>query len=182
MSDGLGERVLGQVGGERTLTDLRHVAQLLHETARRDDLGLVALLAWLQGAMAEDTPASTGARSRRLDSDAAAVQRLVPGVSGIAPQLRSTVQMVIQGRNATTTAVGITPDYGPVANFEIAGGRFIADADVRTAARVILAALITYAVWFASPGVYGEVTGPDRHRAKEAVIDLLVRAAGGAVA
>jgi TetR/AcrR family transcriptional regulator len=52
--------------------------------------------------------------------------------------------------------------------------------DVRTAARVILAALITYAVWFASPGVYGEVTGSDRHRAKEAVIDLLVRAAGGA--
>ena len=74
MTDGLGERVLGQVGGERTLTDLRHVAQLLHETAQRDDLGLVALLAWLQGAMAEDAPASTGARSRRLDSDAAAVQ------------------------------------------------------------------------------------------------------------
>jgi AcrR family transcriptional regulator len=54
--------------------------------------------------------------------------------------------------------------------------------DVRTAARVILAALITYAVWFASPGVYGELTGPDRQRAKEAVIDLLVRAAGGAAA
>jgi AcrR family transcriptional regulator len=54
--------------------------------------------------------------------------------------------------------------------------------DVRTAARVVLAALITYAVWFASPGVYAEVTGPDRHQAKEAVIDLLVRAAGGAAA
>ena len=71
---GLSERVLGQVGGERTLTDLRHVAQILHETARRDDLGLVALLGWLQNAMAEDTPASAGARTRRLDSDAAAVQ------------------------------------------------------------------------------------------------------------
>jgi hypothetical protein len=54
--------------------------------------------------------------------------------------------------------------------------------DVRTAARVVLAALITYAVWFASPGVYAEVTGADRHRAKEAVIDLLVGAAGGAAA
>ncbi|HEU4525277.1 MAG TPA: TetR/AcrR family transcriptional regulator [Gemmatimonadales bacterium] len=48
-------------------------------------------------------------------------------------------------------------------------------ADIRTAARVILAALITYTVWFASPGIYGELTGPDRHRAQEAVIDLLVR-------
>jgi exodeoxyribonuclease V beta subunit len=73
-TQGVSSRVLGQVGGERSLTDLRHVAQLLHETARRDDLGLVALLAWLQGAMAEDAPQSSGARTRRLDSDAAAVQ------------------------------------------------------------------------------------------------------------
>ena len=54
--------------------------------------------------------------------------------------------------------------------------------DVRTAARVILAALTTYAVWFASPGVYGELTGPDRHRTEDAVIDLLIGAAGGAAA
>jgi AcrR family transcriptional regulator len=47
--------------------------------------------------------------------------------------------------------------------------------DIRTAARVILAALITYTVWFASPGVYGALTGRDRHRAQEAVIDLMVR-------
>jgi AcrR family transcriptional regulator len=54
--------------------------------------------------------------------------------------------------------------------------------DIRTAARVILAALITYTVWFASPGVYGELTGRDRHRAQEAVIDLLVRALDRAAA
>jgi AcrR family transcriptional regulator len=54
--------------------------------------------------------------------------------------------------------------------------------DVRTAARVVLAALITYAIWFASPGVYGELTGPDRHQAKEAVIDFLVRTASGEAA
>src|SRR5690606_6542728 len=33
MTEGLAERVLGQVGGERTLTDLRHIAEILHETA-----------------------------------------------------------------------------------------------------------------------------------------------------
>ncbi len=77
-------------------------------------------------------------RGRLTERDAAAIQRLVPGVSGMAPQLRSTVQMVIQGRNATTTAVGVTPDYGRVANVEIDTGRMIAEADVRTAARVIV--------------------------------------------
>ncbi|WP_151525781.1 UvrD-helicase domain-containing protein [Serinicoccus kebangsaanensis] len=71
---GLPDRVLRQVGGERSLTDLRHVAQLLHETARRDQLGLVALLEWLRAGMAQDAPSSAGARTRRLDSDAAAVQ------------------------------------------------------------------------------------------------------------
>jgi len=54
--------------------------------------------------------------------------------------------------------------------------------DVRTAARVILAALITYTVWFASPGIYGGLTGPDRQRVEEAVIDVLVGVAGGAAA
>jgi AcrR family transcriptional regulator len=51
----------------------------------------------------------------------------------------------------------------------------IEPVDIRTAARVILAALITYTIWFASPGIYGALTGPDRHRAQEAVIDLLLR-------
>ncbi|WP_131106079.1 UvrD-helicase domain-containing protein [Ornithinimicrobium sufpigmenti] len=71
---GLPSRVLGRVGGERLLTDLRHVAQLLHEVGRHDQLGLVALLEWLRAGMAEDAPQSAGARTRRLDSDAAAVQ------------------------------------------------------------------------------------------------------------
>jgi AcrR family transcriptional regulator len=47
--------------------------------------------------------------------------------------------------------------------------------DIRTTARVILAALITYTIWFASPGVYGELTGRDSREAKEAVIDRLLR-------
>jgi putative ABC transport system permease protein len=56
----------------------------------------------------------------------------------MAPQLRSTVQLVIQGRNATTTAVGITADYPRVANVEIETGRLIEESDTRTAARVIV--------------------------------------------
>ena len=67
---GLTARVLGTVGGERLLTDLRHVAQTLHETARRDSLGLTGLLEWLRS----EREASSQERVRRLDSDAAAVQ------------------------------------------------------------------------------------------------------------
>jgi exodeoxyribonuclease V beta subunit len=67
---GLTARVLGTVGGERLLTDLRHVAQTLHETARRDALGLTGLLEWLRS----EREAGSQERVRRLDSDAAAVQ------------------------------------------------------------------------------------------------------------
>ena len=64
-------RVLGSVGGERLLTDLRHLAQVLHERPR-ERLGLTALLGWFRE---ERRAARRGTeRTRRLDSDAAAVQ------------------------------------------------------------------------------------------------------------
>ncbi|ROP44770.1 UvrD-helicase domain-containing protein [Pseudokineococcus lusitanus] len=73
---GLAERLLGQVGGERRLTDLRHVGQVLHETAVRDGLGVSALLAWLREQVEEAGRDGVVERSRRLESDAAAVQVL----------------------------------------------------------------------------------------------------------
>ena len=71
---GLGERVLATVGGERHLTDLRHVGQLLHEAGSTGPLGLVALTEWLRAQMGESSGSGAHARTRRLDSDASAVQ------------------------------------------------------------------------------------------------------------
>ncbi len=71
---GLPARVLSRVDGERLLTDIRHVGQSLHQVAVEERLGLVSLLAWLRGQMAEDKVEVSSDRTRRLDSDAAAVQ------------------------------------------------------------------------------------------------------------
>ena len=70
--NGMSDRVLSWQGGERHMTDLAHMAQLLQETAHREHLGLPALRDWLR----EQREARSGAteRYRRLDSDAAAVQ------------------------------------------------------------------------------------------------------------
>ncbi|WP_418061903.1 UvrD-helicase domain-containing protein [Pimelobacter simplex] len=73
-SGGLPARLLGQVGGERTLTDIRHVGEVLHEVAQRDQLGAVALLAWLRQQVLEAREGRGTERTRRLDSDADAVQ------------------------------------------------------------------------------------------------------------
>ncbi len=69
---GLGRRVLAERGGERRMTDLTHVAQLLHETSHRERLTLPALRDWLR--RQRDNRGRTAERNRRIDSDAAAVQ------------------------------------------------------------------------------------------------------------
>ena len=77
LAEGLPERVLRGVDGERRLTDLRHVGQLLHAQATAERLGPTALTAWLGRQIAEageDTADED--RSRRLESDAEAVQIL----------------------------------------------------------------------------------------------------------
>ena len=68
-------RLLAFDGGERLLTDLRHLAQVLHEVAQHEQRGLSALVTWLR-ARRDEAAREAGAleRSRRLDSDAAAVQ------------------------------------------------------------------------------------------------------------
>jgi exodeoxyribonuclease V beta subunit len=77
-TEGLPDRLLRIIDGERQLTDLGHIAELLHSEAGRSQLGLAALRAWL--ARRIDEVGTEGAeaeqRSRRLDSDAAAVQVL----------------------------------------------------------------------------------------------------------
>ncbi|GAB3825907.1 UvrD-helicase domain-containing protein [Kribbella italica] len=76
---GMADRVLGWRGGERDMTDLAHLAELLHETAHRERFGLPALLDWLRQ---ESTgKGRTAERTRRLDSDAAAVQIMTVWVS-----------------------------------------------------------------------------------------------------
>ncbi len=71
---GLPGRVLAEVGGERRLTDLRHLGEALHEAAQSGHLGLVALLGWLREQVATGREGRGAERTRRLDSDAAAVQ------------------------------------------------------------------------------------------------------------
>ncbi len=72
ISEGLAARVLSRPDGERLLTDLNHLGQVLHEVAHRENLGLVALLSWLRAE--RRVAAKSNERTRRLDTDAKAVQ------------------------------------------------------------------------------------------------------------
>ncbi len=73
----LAARVLGDSTGERSLTDLRHIGQLLHAAASEEQLGPTALTGWLRTRIAEaEVDTADEERSRRLESDAEAVQVL----------------------------------------------------------------------------------------------------------
>ncbi len=76
-SERLTERVLERVDGERRMTDLRHVGQLLHRAAVDERLGTTALAGWLRARIrAAVEEGGDEERTQRLESDADAVQVL----------------------------------------------------------------------------------------------------------
>ncbi|HQR79006.1 MAG TPA: UvrD-helicase domain-containing protein [Actinomycetota bacterium] len=81
---GVAARVLSRPDGERHLTDLRHLAGVLHTHQRRSHVGLVGLYDWLGEQMRsaqESLRDSATELTRRLETDAEAVQVLTVHVS-----------------------------------------------------------------------------------------------------
>ncbi|WP_152360649.1 UvrD-helicase domain-containing protein [Microlunatus speluncae] len=71
----VGARLLGQVDGERQLTDLRHIGQTLHAAMVSGRLGVTALVEYLVERIADAGRDGTEG-TRRLESDSKAVQIL----------------------------------------------------------------------------------------------------------
>jgi exodeoxyribonuclease V beta subunit len=67
------ERLLSQGGGERMLTDLRHLGQSLHAAMTSSQLGVGALVEWLRARISEAHHTGVSEVSRRLETDAKAV-------------------------------------------------------------------------------------------------------------
>ncbi|WP_324276361.1 UvrD-helicase domain-containing protein [Blastococcus brunescens] len=70
----LAARLLSLPDGERLVTDRRHVAEALHAEALESSLGIGGLLAWLRARIDEARGDLDQERSRRLDTDDAAIQ------------------------------------------------------------------------------------------------------------
>jgi exodeoxyribonuclease V beta subunit len=77
LGEDLPARMLTSTDGERRLTDIRHLAQLLFRAATAERLGVTALRGWLAHRIsAAETEDTEDERTRRLESDADAVQVL----------------------------------------------------------------------------------------------------------
>lgn len=72
---GMSRRVLGRRGGQRLMTDLAHVGEMLLDVGHERRFGVPALRDWLREQCTDALPkAHVAERNRRLDSDAAGVQ------------------------------------------------------------------------------------------------------------
>ena len=78
------------------------------------------------------------APGKLTERDAVAIERSIPGVVAIAPQIRANVQISIPARRVTTSGIAITPGYAIASNTGIESGRMIEEGDVRSAARVVV--------------------------------------------
>jgi exodeoxyribonuclease V beta subunit len=67
------ERLLSLRGGERMLTDLRHLGQSLHAAMISSQLGVGALIEWLRARISEAHDSGISDVTRRLETDAKAV-------------------------------------------------------------------------------------------------------------
>ncbi len=81
---GLTARLLATIGGERQVSDLRHIAELLHGWQSAHQGSIAALSGWLTEQMARVDDTGTDTARRRLESDAAAVAvHTVHGAKGL---------------------------------------------------------------------------------------------------
>lgn len=83
-STGLTRRLLATEDGERHLTDLHHIGEVLHAAAVATHLGPATLSGWLARRIREANEDVAEERARRLESDAEAVQVLtIHGSKGL---------------------------------------------------------------------------------------------------
>lgn len=64
--------------------------------------------------------------------DARAIATQVPAVSEVAPEIQSTEVANYGSKTFQTTAIGTTPEYLSVRNFDVAKGRFLNESDIES--------------------------------------------------
>jgi putative ABC transport system permease protein len=69
--------------------------------------------------------------------DLKAMKSEAPAVSAVAPQLRSTAQLVAEEQNWSTTVYGVTPEYFDIRSWAVADGSRFQQSDVDGGAKVV---------------------------------------------
>ncbi|MDQ5843822.1 MAG: ABC transporter permease, partial [Acidobacteriota bacterium] len=82
-------------------------------------------------------PGDTGTNTLTVD-DLEAIKREVPSVSMVSPTVNSRQQLVSGNANWNTSVQGVSEQYPDIRKWTVQSGAFFTEADVRSAARVIV--------------------------------------------
>ena len=77
-----------------------------------------------------------GSASAITLEDASAIQREVPDVAAVSPEVSVTAQAIANGRNWSTTVVGESHDYLRIRDWKLAAGSMFNASDIRSAAKI----------------------------------------------
>jgi putative ABC transport system permease protein len=82
----------------------------------------------------------TGATSTNTFTveDLEAIKREIPTVAMVSPSVGASAQLVFGNQNWNARVQGVSEDYPKIRKWQIQSGEFISEADVRTAARVVV--------------------------------------------
>jgi putative ABC transport system permease protein len=70
--------------------------------------------------------------------DAVAIAEQVPSVKRVAPQITLNEVLQVGGLTSSSSVLGVTPDFLPVRQFEMARGRFLSTSDQESARNVVV--------------------------------------------
>jgi putative ABC transport system permease protein len=77
-----------------------------------------------------------GSASTLTVADAEAIRREVPDIVAATPEVSTPVQAIANGRNWSTSAVGVQPEFLTIRDWSVERGAMFEDRDVRSASKV----------------------------------------------
>ena len=95
-----------------------------------------------------------GMQASITERDYETLRREVPGIVGISPEVRTTVQVVAGNQNTSVGVYGVSADFADIRSWRFQSGENFTEADVRNASKVCLIGKTTAAT------LYGEGIDP----------------------
>ena len=147
---------LGVFIGVAALITMVDVGQGANDTVRKqiESLGTNLVVVQPGARTAGGARGGSGSASTLTVEDARAIQREDPAVAQVSYLIHQSGQIQYGNQNWTTSIQGVTPNYPPTTNWQIAYGRGLSDTDESDAALVVL---IGQTVWHQ---LFGEYTNP----------------------
>jgi putative ABC transport system permease protein len=101
-------------------------------------LGVNVLMVWPGASATGGARSAAGSASGLSEEDARAIAREIPSISGSAPILNASAQVVVGAHNWSTRVTGTTQDYFTVRSWRVTEGSIFTDSDLRVSAKVCI--------------------------------------------